>query len=114
MTHSLCQRRRSADRTIRLFSGGDGRAREIDANLLDRRARTRVACRGGPSIRQRLLWQSHYDGNDGAAAACRRAAPAGAAVRAGRTPQIVLRAPPNTRRFCVLGDAERRAQGFLP
>ncbi|WP_162826283.1 hypothetical protein [Burkholderia sp. IDO3] len=81
MTHSLCQRRRGSDRTIRLFSGGDGRAREIDANRLDSRARTRASCRRGPSIRQRLLWERDYDESAGIAAACRRAAPAGRGTR---------------------------------
>ncbi|WP_448165990.1 hypothetical protein, partial [Burkholderia cepacia] len=60
---------------IRLFSGDGGRPCKIDANRLDRRVRTRGSCRRGPSIRQRLLWERHYDENTGVAAACRRAAP---------------------------------------
>ncbi|MCA8356252.1 hypothetical protein [Burkholderia cepacia] len=87
---------------IRLFSGDGGRPCKIDANRLDRRVRTRGSCRRGPSIRQRLLWERHYDESTGVAAARRQA------------PQIVLPAPRNTRRFCVLGGVERRAPGFLP
>ncbi|QOH36091.1 hypothetical protein C7S14_7463 [Burkholderia cepacia] len=40
--------------------------------------------------------------------------PAGAAGPRRQAPQIVLLAPRNTRRFCVLGGVERRAPGFLP
>ncbi|EDT37848.1 hypothetical protein BamMEX5DRAFT_6375 [Burkholderia ambifaria MEX-5] len=61
MTYRLCQRPTGTDRTIRLFSGGDGRWRTIDANLRDRRARTRVSCRRGRSIRPFLLWECLYD-----------------------------------------------------
>ncbi|WP_157642405.1 hypothetical protein [Burkholderia ubonensis] len=63
MTRSLCQRRCGADRTIRLFSGVGGRSREIDANRLDRHGRTRATCRRGPSFRQLLLCECHYDEN---------------------------------------------------
>ncbi|WP_175945388.1 hypothetical protein [Burkholderia pyrrocinia] len=63
MTYRLCQRHCGADRTIRLFSGFGGRPREIDANGLDRHGRTRASCRRGPSIRQLLLCECHYDGN---------------------------------------------------
>ncbi|WP_157653870.1 hypothetical protein [Burkholderia ubonensis] len=63
MTRSLCQRRCGADRTIRLFSGVGGRSREIDANRPDRHGRTRATCRRGPSFRQLLLCECHYDEN---------------------------------------------------
>ncbi|WP_157636310.1 hypothetical protein [Burkholderia ubonensis] len=63
MTYRLCQRRCGADRTIRLFSGVGGRSREIDANRLDRHGRTRATCRRGPSFRQLLLCECHYDEN---------------------------------------------------
>ncbi|WP_157376618.1 hypothetical protein [Burkholderia ubonensis] len=63
MTRSLCQRRCGADRTIRLFYGVGGRSREIDANRPDRHGRTRAACRRGPSFRQLLLCECHYDEN---------------------------------------------------
>ncbi|WP_157380536.1 hypothetical protein [Burkholderia ubonensis] len=63
MTYRLCQRRCGADRTIRLFSGVGGRSREIDANRPDRHGRTRATCRRGPSFRQLLLCECHYDGN---------------------------------------------------
>ncbi|WP_175720363.1 hypothetical protein [Burkholderia anthina] len=119
MTHLLCQRRRGPDRTIRLFSGGGGRAGAIDANPLDWRARTRASCRRAPSIRQRLLWERHYDERAGATG--RRAAsaadarrPGGASAARRMAPQIVPCSAPNTRRFCVLGGAERRTPGFLP
>ncbi|HHL4078084.1 hypothetical protein [Burkholderia sola] len=58
MIRSLCQRGGGTDRTIRLFSGGGGRAGEIDANRLDRRERTRGSCRRGRSIRPRVLWNA--------------------------------------------------------
>ncbi|MCH8807075.1 MAG: hypothetical protein IH986_13425 [Planctomycetes bacterium] len=61
MTQSLCQRGCGADRTIRLFSGGDGPAREIDANPFDRRGRTRGSCRRGRSIPPLVLCEQHYD-----------------------------------------------------
>ncbi|MDN7930051.1 hypothetical protein QZM52_01965 [Burkholderia metallica] len=61
MTLPLCQRRRGADRTIRLFSGFGGQPCEIDANPLDRRGRTRISCRRAAPIRQLLLWECHYD-----------------------------------------------------
>ncbi|WP_157646307.1 hypothetical protein [Burkholderia ubonensis] len=63
MTYRLCQRRCGADRTIRLFSGVGGRSREIDANRPDRHGRTRATCRRGPSFRQLLLCECHYDEN---------------------------------------------------
>ncbi|WP_157374719.1 hypothetical protein [Burkholderia ubonensis] len=63
MTYQLCQRRCGADRTIRLFSGVGGRLREIDANRRDRHGRTRATCRRGPSFRQLLLCECHYDEN---------------------------------------------------
>ncbi|WP_143188469.1 hypothetical protein [Burkholderia ubonensis] len=63
MTYRLCQRRCGADRTIRLFYGVGGRSREIDANRLDRHGRTRATCRRGPSFRQLLLCECHYDEN---------------------------------------------------
>ncbi|WP_157375367.1 hypothetical protein [Burkholderia ubonensis] len=63
MTYRLCQRRCGADRTIRLFSGVGGRSREIDANRRDRHGRTRATCRRGPSFRQLLLCECHYDEN---------------------------------------------------
>ncbi|WP_157638672.1 hypothetical protein [Burkholderia ubonensis] len=63
MTRSLCQRRCGADRTIRLFYGVGGRSREIDANRPDRHGRTRATCRRGPSFRQLLLCECHYDEN---------------------------------------------------
>ncbi|WP_162999305.1 hypothetical protein [Burkholderia sp. Nafp2/4-1b] len=109
--------------------------RAIDANPLDRRERTRGSCRRGPSIRQLLLWECHYDEGTVSLplAACRWPAPAGGAARfraarrsagtgrASRTsrtsrvaPHIVLHAPGNLRRLCVLSGAERCAQGFLP
>ncbi|AQQ31364.1 hypothetical protein A8E95_03880 [Burkholderia cenocepacia] len=62
----------------------------------------------------------------GGVAACRSAAPAGAPAAVARrssagasaprpiAPQIVLHAPGNTRRFCVLSGAERCANDFLP
>ncbi|WP_157649724.1 hypothetical protein [Burkholderia ubonensis] len=63
MTYRLCQRRCGVDRTIRLFSGVGGRSREIDANRPDRHGRTRATCRRGPSFRQLLLCDCHYDEN---------------------------------------------------
>ncbi|WP_157377290.1 hypothetical protein [Burkholderia ubonensis] len=66
MTYRLCQRHCGADRTIRLFYGVGGRSREIDSNRLDRldrHGRTRATCRRGPSFRQLLLCECHYDEN---------------------------------------------------
>ncbi|WP_157653748.1 hypothetical protein [Burkholderia ubonensis] len=117
MTRSLCQRRCGADRTIRLFSGVGGRSREIDANRLDRRGRTHAACRRGPSFRQLLLCECHYDGN--AVALPRVGEPRRATILRLRdvrrpAPQIVLPAACNTRRFCVPNGVERCATDFLP
>ncbi|WP_174987017.1 hypothetical protein [Burkholderia lata] len=115
MTHSLCQRGGGADRTIRLFSGGGGRAREIDANRLDRHERTRESCRRGRSIRPRVLWNAttinarHRFRLPNTAQAAPRRAPPRAIAR-----QIVLHGAGNTRRFCVLSGAERCADDFLP
>ncbi|WP_175004179.1 hypothetical protein [Burkholderia lata] len=125
MTHSLCQRGCSADRTIRLFSGGDGRAREIDANRLDRRERTRESCRRGRSIRPRVLRNATTINARrrcrlpkaalaGEPAAAARRPPAGPAAPRPIAPQIVLHVRGNTRRFCVLSGAERCANDFLP
>ncbi|MGC3026588.1 hypothetical protein ACPUER_15810 [Burkholderia sp. DN3021] len=106
MTSRLCQRHSGADRTIRLFSGGSGRSRQIDANPLDRRERTRVSCRRALPIRQLLLWECHYD--EGTVSLPL----AGEARRI--VPHIVLHDPCNSRRLCVLGGAERCANDFLP
>ncbi|WP_155769887.1 hypothetical protein [Burkholderia vietnamiensis] len=114
MTRSLCQRRCRADRTIRLFCGGRRRAREIDANPLDPRERTRGACRQGPPIRQLLLWECHYDDGRVALPLAERLAERLAVRRLPAAPQIVLHAPGNTRRFCLLSGAERCANDFLP
>lgn len=40
--------------------------------------------------------------------------PGGASAARRMAPQIVPCSAPNTRRFCVLGGAERRTPGFLP
>ncbi|WP_334043739.1 hypothetical protein [Burkholderia ambifaria] len=129
MTYRLCQRPTGADRTIRLFSGVGGRPREIDANRLDRRGRTRASCRPGPSFRQLVLHERRYDGHGGAALAVaphRVAAVPGLRVAMSRDPSAGRRAPHgiapqivpcrarNTRRLCVSGGIERRATDFLP
>ncbi|WP_157653418.1 hypothetical protein [Burkholderia ubonensis] len=125
MTYRLCQRRCGADRTIRLFSGVGGRSREIDANRLDRHGRTRATCRRGPSFRQLLLCECHYDENAVALPLADEPRRAATALRfreaAGRrrgaraiAPQIVLPAACNTRRFCVPNGVERCATDFLP
>ncbi|WP_175756990.1 hypothetical protein [Burkholderia ambifaria] len=130
MTYRLCQRPTGADRTIRLFSGVGGRPREIDANRLDRRGRTRASCRPGPSFRQLVLHERRYDGSTVVARRRlpRRTAAAVPAMRVavsrdpsarrraphGRAPQIVPCRARNTRRSCVSGGIERRATDFLP
>ncbi|MDR6499623.1 hypothetical protein J2785_002779 [Burkholderia ambifaria] len=118
MTSRLCQRHSGADRTIRLFSGGSGRSRQIDANPLDRRERTRVSCRRALPIRQLLLWECHYDEGTVSlplAGEPRRPAACPGFREARRiVPHIVLHDPCNSRRLCVLGGAERCANDFLP